>query len=520
MMNNQTEILADVVTKKSKKGGAVVAAAAAVVVGGAAVSYAAVPAVRNAVKMAVMKPDKYCVSVYQSAVDKFTRELDEKPAVQKENNVSMLISAKLDDEIMEPLRSQMGSELFKEISVGLDGYVDGNDTSGTITLNADDNKVITANVIKSGTDMYVQLPEASSKYLHYTADGDDALSESLTSKDAVTQEELIEFIKKYSQIMVDFIGEGESEIEKGVTDEVEDIAYKYNVITTEMDSECITELWNKIVDEAENDEFIKKVSSLSGNTDEDFKKMIEDSRNEINNYKEDKEYKLMVDTYVDAEGNIRGVSMKEHSGENKGGDMKFEFIEAKENNDMVVKVNAGTDFGVTVSATNDNGSYTGDISAKAEGDDIKISFENITIEDGKFINGNISTDISEQTLALAFERVDDAQKISTKINDFGDISIEIRSFEGEKQEITAPSDKIDIKDSADMDKYMEDVDLEKFLTDIFTALGIDEYYSSMLGEAMLEGALARAGSGGYDSDSYGYDDSYDIPDDDYQYFSF
>ena len=54
--------------------------------GGAGISYAAVPAVRNSVKMAVMKPDKYVASVYEDLADKVDSAV--KSSSLSENNTT------------------------------------------------------------------------------------------------------------------------------------------------------------------------------------------------------------------------------------------------------------------------------------------------------------------------------------------------------------------------------------------------------------------------------------------------
>ena len=89
MNTNETgaEVQADVVSAPANKTGkgTVIAAAAAVVIGGAGIACATVPAVRNAIRMAVMKPDDYCAYVYQRTFDRLDDQLAKRAEATEAN---------------------------------------------------------------------------------------------------------------------------------------------------------------------------------------------------------------------------------------------------------------------------------------------------------------------------------------------------------------------------------------------------------------------------------------------------
>jgi len=175
-------------------------------------------------------------------------------------------------------------------------------------------------------------------------------------------------------------------------------------------------------------------------------------------------------TYVDARGDIRGASFSVDDTEKAG------FITAKSGNNIAVKASADS-CSVVVTAAEQDEKYTGEFKLNTDDSDMVFSFEDFYVIDEKFISGVISADMSEitdeniSTLSLLFEKDGDAQKISTDINDFGNISVLYRNYTESAADIQVPADSIDISNA---DQYLSEIDTAEFITKLCAALGIDE----------------------------------------------
>lgn len=465
--NNNTEILADVVSSKKKTPviiGAVVAVAAC-----AAASYAFVPVVKNTVNMTFMKPENYCTYVYENAIDDTLKSVEDTEAY---NAVDMSVNFELDDDKLNELRETMESDLFNKISVTASSIVSGEDTSAEITVMADDEKVISASALKIGDMAYVQIPEASEKYLTFDlAEALDSYEVNLSPK-TLSVTDVSDIMKRYSGIFIERLPELESTIEKGYTGSIDNLEYKFNRITTTITAEDAKYLLEKTADELGNDQVILDIIKANASDDYDISEEL------VASIKEEAE-KITSDstlyTLVDANGEIRGMTVAAEGGE-------IGYVMAKNGSDVGFELIA-PEGGIVLKAEESNNAYTGSAKLGSGDEEIVIDFEDLEIINDKYISGKISADLSElsdgevQVFEIAFEKKDDMQSMSTIIDDVGRISLEYKTYRSDDNKITVPENTIS---SENIEEYVAEVDTEKLLEDVLETLGLSEEAISTL----------------------------------------
>lgn len=460
--NNNTEILADVVSSK-KKTPVIIGAVVAVVAGCAAASYAFVPAVKNAVNMTFMKPENYCTYVYENAIDSALKSVED---TEESNAVDMSVNLELDEDILNELRETTESDLFNKISFTASSIVSGNDTSADITVMADGKKVITASALKIGDMAYVQIPEASEKYLTFDfAEALDSYEVNLSPK-TLSVTDVSDIMQRYSGIFTGRLPEMESTLEKGYTGSIDNLEYKFNRITTTITAEDARYLLEKTADELGNDQLILDI--INSNSTEDYdigEELVTSIKEEAENITSDS----TLYTLVDANGEIRGMTVAVEDGQ-------IGYVMAKNGSDVGFELIA-PEGGIVLKAEESNNAYTGSAKLSSEDEEIVIDFENLEIIDDKYISGKISTDVSElsdgeiQILEIAFEKENDMQSMSTIIDGVGKISLEYKTYKSDDKNITAPENTI----SADnIEEYLSEVDTEKLLEDVLETLGLNE----------------------------------------------
>lgn len=460
--DNNSEILADVVETK-KHTGRVIAAAAAVVVGGSALAYTASPVFRNTVKLACMKPEKYCASVYEKSFDILNREIEDSP-YSDANAAEITVSADPDDEMLDGIKSMLGSSMFDVLDFSINAVQDGDKEKAVMSVEADDRHVVSVEAVKSGTMCCFRIPEASDRYLSYDLkETDEFLSIGSEATD-ISAGELTDIIRRYDRIVLDYLSASDSSVERRYRGEAEGVSYVYNRIVTSFSPDDMKAIAGRIADEMMNDDALRKAAEDSSETDYDsltdsIRHLFDDS---------DETYSLI--TYVDARGDIRGISFS------TDGNEKASYITARNGSNIVMKASYEDDTAVTVTAAEQEGGYTGEFRIKTDDTDQVFYFEDLTVIDNRFISGEISSDISDLTdgkvtkLALLFSKEDDSQKISTDIKGAGSISVLYRSYRTEETDIQIPENTVDMREA---DKYLMDIDMTKFLTDLYSSLGID-----------------------------------------------
>lgn len=506
--SNFQDVTANVIPKKKKKAGIIAGTAAAVVLGGSGAAYAAVPAVNNTVNMAIMSPQKYCTSVYQK---NFSKLLKESNAEYKQASAytggTVEFSYTPDDDIMNMLESQLGGkELFDKITLGVNADTDKSNYKADVYLNADKKKLVSANFTYMAEDgkMYFQVPELNKKSIELDLSEVADLSAFSADTFAVKQPDADTYndiLKKYSDKLVEFISEGESELEKGATGEAAGVDYKYNLISTEIDGEDFRDFLVEIVEDLKDDKDIKNIYpglSEGDEWDEAFDVYIEELKDL------DADGKFTVETLVDAEGTIRGISIE-------ADDTRIGYATAKDGNEYGVDIFVDDESLITINAEKEDSLYTGELNIITDSaDDLTIKFKDFELVDNRFINGVISFEMPKdsdallESLSLKFEAEKNSQKISTKIESVGNFELEYKLSEGKSEKISEPSDTLSIDD---IDEYASEEDIEKFVGDIFENIGFDEEEA----ESLIDGISSLL----FGYNNYYDDYDYDYYDDDY-----
>jgi len=513
--SNFQDVTASVIPKKKKKAGIIAGTAAAVVLGGSGAAYAAVPAVNNTVNMAVMSPQKYCTSVYQK---NFSRMLKESNAEYKQASAytggTVELSFTPDDDIMDMLESQLGGkELFDTLTLGINADTDKSNYKADVYLNTDKNKLVSANVtyMAENGKVYFQVPELNKKSLELELSDAVGLSDFSADTLAVKQPDADTYndiLKKYSDKLVEFISEGESELEKGETGEAAGVKYKYNLISTEINGDDFRDFLVEIVEDLKDDKDIRNIYpglSEGGEWDEAFDVYIEELKDL------DTDGKFTVETLVDAEGTIRGISIE-------ADDTKIGYATAKDGNEYGVDIFVDDESVVTINAEKEDSLYTGELNIiTGSADDLTIKFKDFEFVDNRFINGVISFEMPKdsddllESLSLKFEAEKNSQKISTKIESVGNFELEYKLSEGKSEKISEPSDTLSMDD---IDEYASEEDIEKFVGDIFENIGFNEEEAESLMDVFS--SMLFGYNNYYDDYDYDYDDDYynDLFDDD------
>ncbi len=512
---NYQDVTANVIPKKKKKAGIIAGTAAAVVLGGSGVAYAAVPAVNNTVNMAVMSPQKYCTSVYQKNISRMLKESNaEYKQASAYTGATVELSYTPDEGIMNVLESQLGgNELFDTLTLGINADTDRSNYKADIYLNADKKKVVSANATYMAEEgkMYFQIPELNKKSLELDLSEAAEFSELSAGSFAVKQPDADTYndiLKKYSDKLVEFISEGESELEKGKTGKAAGVEYKYNLISTEINGDDFKDFLVEIVEDLKDDKDIRNIYpglSEGGEWDEAFDVYIRELKDL------DTDGNFTVETLVDAEGTIRGIAIEVD-------DTRIGYATAKDGNEYGVDIFVDDESIITINAEKEDSLYTGELNIiTGSADDLTIKFKKFEIVDNRFINGVISfkmpKDSNEilESISLKFEATKDSQKISTDITGVGNIGFEYKLSEGKSEKISEPSDALSIDD---IDEYASEEDLEKFTTDIFKNIGFDEEIAENLMDSIS--SLLFGYNNYYNDYDYDYDDDYynDLFDDD------
>jgi len=476
MKHKNSEVYADILServRKQKNKKAAAGAVTAVLIAGSVISYAAFPSVRNSVRMTLMKPEKYCASVYRSALDRSDSAV-EASAYTQYNASEVNLKLELDESVTDMLRSTLKGDLFTTVSLKADAVSSGGMETSGIEITADDRHVITAEAVKSGERCFVRMPELSDRYISYNLnDGDRELPSAVTSD--ISPEDMTDIIDRYDEVLLNFILSGDSSIERRTTGECEGVEYRYSRITTEFAPEDVSAFLNALADELENDESL-------GKSGEELSGMTEDIRKRAGNITEG----CTLITYTDPNGDIRGVKLCEKEAEKAG------FMMAGKNGLFALRADYDGKY-ISVTGRDISGKYTGKLKT-SEGRE--FLFEDLAVEENTFLTGKISADISEITndyignSELLFERKGDTQVISTEFPSYGKLEMSMRLYTSDAGEIKIPEDAVD---AGNITEYLKEIDRKKAAEAVFNGLGID--INEMMSSFGFSGLLNRAENG-------------------------
>lgn len=483
-----------VAEKPKKKIAAVIAGCAALLIAGMGAAYAFVPAVRNSVKLAVMSPEKYYLSVETDNCSNTARECAEyyQKYLDKQNSpigadISMTFTPL--GEIAETF-SGSGLENIQNFVLTDSVDSDGTKTNQKIDLYVNDNSIfLTGAELYSNAEngeIYINIPDVNnndwlmmdSSYISelFVASNSE-LSVNL-DENLLTAAQLSDIILTYSDIL--YSNAGSVEIVKDEVVSAAGVEYTYNTAYVTYTNEEVITAASAMVEEFASDTVLQDLLISCGYvTSEDIDSFIEESR-EVIAKDSDNNNKLVMKVYIDPEGNIRGRDFDLYENDvlinhdfryavTKNGDSYgFETVLVSEDGNKY-KIEANAD------VTGDN-CYNGSVRFLGSYNDVVLYFDNLSISENDnsyLIDGVFSLTTDDgYTINITFSNDGDKQQ-NALLEIEGYAEIEIAANERDFNAITEPSGNIyDIDNDSDLETYIADFDVYAFMEQIYTKLGI------------------------------------------------
>lgn len=539
---NSENSVSGVEPARKRKGaviGGITAGVLVVAVGGGVAAYNFSDLVKNQVKLRISKPDDYYTWVTEKNTSETAAQLAESYRtyldMQKDGQAAKTdVIFDLSDEATEMLSSvlaesdmeNMGAlNNLEQVKLTVDAKVKDSAVSGNILAAINEKEVISLDMAAdyNAMDVFFRIPGLSDQWMT-AVNGDDMvegevaatpLSTAITDmSEIITPEELESLIIKYSDLYNSYISD--VTIEKKEEVAISDITVNYTVAEMTLDSAKMEEIGNGFQNAIKEDELLKEiiVDRLKAMTAEEYEESLSDSDEAADEEiigESDEPQSLVIRTYIDAKGGIRGISAS--NPENSGDEVHFvigqdeaeiraEFIALEESEETLRMDIALTE--------KDEKTYDGTVSVVSDGEEISAEISDLTVVNEKkgYMSGNISAKIDEQTFALALSADDNSQTASCDVviegTNYGKLTI--TSVDEKGAEITLP-DKAEAFDinGEDVDFPNDYVDQDKmtaFAKEVLMNIGLDEETSDELAAEFGDSIYNSY----YSEDDWGYDD--------------
>lgn len=548
---------------KGKLVAGITAGALVVVAGGSAVAYAASDYVKNQVKLTVSSPENYYAWVNEKNTEDFAKQvseqyrtaIDEMKSGQK-SSVSLKYEAS--DEVRNLLIDEIGDEEqevidiiknFNDISISVSGDAKNDISSGSAAIAWNGENLATFDMAfdASAMDMMFRIPELAEQWLDINAGDiygynseyyDDDTNKAMNASEkirkdpesVITPEELETEITKYSNLWNECIAD--VELEKKADVAISDITVNYTVASVTIDETKAKEIAEKFINTAKEDEILKAVvvDRLEVATADEYTAELDEVLADIaENYDENSTETVTLNTYIDPTGCIRGVSFETSENDSAklilgkdGDEIRGEFTVSEE---------GGDEFNAILTATDNDGKYSGALDMTA--DDITVSFEfadlEIVNEKKGYMNGVLTFVIPPEAIdadtnmifSVSLSSDGNSQQISAPIDvegkNYGTIVLDIASETGAEPSMPDKSGAFVIDENADaeLSDYVAQDKMEEFIKNILLKIGFSDEMATEGAEAIGE-ELYYDYSTDFDYDDLDPDFSYD-GDDDYDW---
>ena len=511
--------------KKSKFG--VIAAVIVILalLSGSVYAFANWNTIANSFALMTKSPLKYYAGIEQKSLNKGIDSLTESYGKyidqynkQEESGVAQDTNVKLT--VNSQFTGLIGLSNFQSLEAKISSLSKGNKGKASIGISYNTQPLVTMDtLVDSETgDIYTSIPELSSAYLLFSlneimaSSGDDygnyvAEMETLLSNETLSPDVLNALLKKYSAIIVKNIDN--MTLDKNVKLTASDINATYNMLTSELSGEDISNIAAAILNEAKNDEQVKNLLvALQVCTADEYASLIDDALTEINSTKDaylDTSDSVFMRIYVDKAGIIIGRdfnSSKDSSGDanasgggyyivNTGNKVGFKGW-MKEDGQNILDFSAGG----SVSAKGFTGKSVLSFSEyNYDYDDYTTSSFNIAVENAKmtsdkgYVNGKFTITselLMGANIVLDCKAEDKTQNVKLQLLyagiDAG--AIEITSTEGTYQDFELPSENDQVYDGiSDIYSYMGTADFEGLFSKVEEVTGTD--LSSLLSSLLF-----------------------------------
>ena len=488
-MNNENYMqISGSETRKGKSAAIIAGVCAVVIAAGAAASYIFVPAVKNTVRMAVMKPSDYFSTVEtenlrdmsQKIAENYKKTYDYYQADTLGADINL--SAVLD----EAYEIDDGMEI-NNAGLGIKGVFSKDVISEDITVSINDTDIadISAIIDTAANEMFLKIPGLSDDFLKIDDEDlsyyDFSALTTMFTYERATPEQVENILNKYGDALISGLEGCEISIEKGAEGDSAGVAYKYNKICIELSDKKLDEIAISFLEDMRDDEELKNIydsyieayEEIEYAETTDYVSAINETIDDIKSDLEtdsDENY-ITVSVLVDAEGTVRGHEISDD-------DMTFGYSVAKDGNNYGIEfiVNEDDeDTGLTITASESDNTYTGvcNIFDPSDDTDLSIGFENLKFEDDekKLASGTLSMDLSSiddslSEIKLVLSAENDIQKITLDIPEYADISMDYSIIKN-PEAAAIPDKSVDINDFDDYEAS------ENFIKGIFDKLGWD-----------------------------------------------
>lgn len=507
-------------TRKGKSAAIIAGVCAVVIAAGAAASYIFVPAVKNTVRMAVMKPSDYFSTVQTENLRDMSRKISEnyKKSYDYYQADTLGADINLSAVLDEPYEIYDGMEI-KNAALGINGAFSKDVLSEDITININDVEAanISAVIDIAANEMFMKIPGLSDDFLKMDSDDlsyyDFSSLTNVFTYERPAPEQVENILNKYGDALISGLEGCEISLEKGAEGDSAGVYYKYNKICIEVSEKKLDEIAISFLESMRDDEEIKNIydsyieayEEIELNSYEEFENTdyVSEINDSIDELKADMETdsdetSITISILVDAEGTVRGHEISDE-------DYSFGYSVAKFENNYGIEFIAdedGDEAGITITASESDDAYTGVCSIFSPSDDtnLSIGFENLKFEDDekKLASGTLSMDLSSiddslSEIKLILSAENDVQKMTLDIPEYADISMDYSIIKN--PEVAAIPDK-----SVNIDDFDDDEASEKFLKDILDKLGWD--YDSLFSTPDYDYY-----DDDYTDDDYNYDDT-------------
>lgn len=535
---NNGDVVSGVEPVKKRKGsviGGITAGVLVVAVGGGVAAYNFSDLVKNQIKLRFSKPANY----YTWVTEKNTSELasqvaegyrtyleEQKKGQTSDVTVKFALSDEATDMLNEALAESDSEDAailsdLKEVALGVTSKVKDKAVNGSVFAAFNGENIINLEVAADydAMDSFFKITGLSDQWIMASEnlDEEDMDVSSMDIESIITPDELESLVVKYVDLYNSYISD--VEIEKKEEVAIGDITVNYTVAEITLNEEKADEIAEGFINALKEDELVKEilVDRTESMTAEEYDEAMDEALEEINDDSEEEDT-IILRTYIDAKGDIRGTALVD--GENSDNEARFimgqedseirgEFFVTDEGDDAV-----RMDIKLTESGDK---AYNGSISVTSEGDTISAEIKDLTVVDEKkgYMTGTISFEAEDQTISLDLGTADGKQTISSDIVvedvNYGKLTFEVSKEIGADISLPDKSEAYDMYgDEADFPKdYVEQDKMTAFAKDILVKIGLDEKTADELAAEFSDSiynAYSYEDDWGYDEDLNGWDD--------------
>lgn len=539
--------------KKGKKIALISGIAVIAIAGGGVAAYNLSDYVKNQVNLRVMKPENYYSWVIEEnskefaskAKDSYSKVYDKATnSYGSSFNLKYNISDDAKDialtgMIGEDYRNSADDEekvlidIFdnlSEIAIGGNISAKTNMLSGNISALLNGESIIDSDIAMDleNFDYFLRVPELNEQWLCLSLGNViDEISINPTQNiyEYLTPEQLEDIIVRYSDIWNESVSD--IELEKQETVDICDISVEYTVISAEFDKEKYSELATKFINELKNDDVIKNivVNQIGEYTEEEYNSSLDDLLKQIEESDtSENDVNFTLNTYVDSNGDIRGVKMIQDTNE-------ISFVTGKDGDNVRAEFSVNEDGENNVSmelyADKDGNKYNGNIDFNFIDYDtpetISVEFKDYEVvnEDNGYVNADVTLIIPDvDPIAIKLSSDGNSQDISYNINiddiDYGTITLSISEIKDAEVSIPNKDESFvyDFNSDFSIKDYIPQENMQTFIENLLKKIGFGD-------ELSAEGAKEITDDIYYeyeDWDTYYYDTDIDNIDDPLTYY--